>query len=171
VTTNDPGIAATVRLLRDHGQQDKYTHAVVGYCDRLHNLQAAFLGVKLPGLADANAARRRTAALYDRLLSKVEGVGLVTARDDVQPVHHLYVVEVDGRDDVRASLERAGVASGIHYPVPLHLTPAYAHLGYGAGDFPVAEQRAGRILSLPMHPYMTEDQTSYVVQSLEAALQ
>jgi dTDP-4-amino-4,6-dideoxygalactose transaminase len=170
VTTNDDGIAATVRLLRDHGQQDKYTHVVVGYCDRLHNLQAAFLSVKLPGLAAANAARRKAAAAYDGMLAGVDGVSLVGTRDDVEHVHHLYVVEVEDRDRVRSALEQAGVASGIHYPVPLHLTPAYAHLGYGSGDFPVAERRAERILSLPMHPYMADEQTAYVAEQLTAAL-
>ena len=169
VTTNDPRIADEVALLRNHGQSDKYTHAVIGYCDRLHNLQAAFLAVKLPRLADANAARRAAAAHYDRLFAGIAGVEPIVGRDDVERVFHLYVVQVEDRDAVRGALDAAGVDSGIHYPVPLHLTPAYRSLGYGAGDFPVAERMAGRILSLPMHPYLTPDQIEHVAQVLGAA--
>jgi dTDP-4-amino-4,6-dideoxygalactose transaminase len=170
VTTNDLCIADEVALLRNHGQSDKYTHAVIGYCDRLHNLQAAFLSVKLPHLADANAARRRAAAQYDRLLAGIGGVEPIGRRDDVEHVYHLYVVQVEDRDAVRAALDAAGVDTGIHYPVPLHLTPAYRSLGYGAGDFPVAERMAGRILSLPMHPHLSTEQIDYVVDALGAAV-
>jgi dTDP-4-amino-4,6-dideoxygalactose transaminase len=170
VTTNDPGIADEVALLRNHGQSDKYTHAVIGYCDRLHNLQAAFLSVKLPHLADANAARREAAARYDELLAGIAGVEPIGRRDDVEHVYHLYVVQVDDRDAVRAALDAAGVGTGIHYPVPLHLTPAYRHLGYEMGDFPVAEGMAGRILSLPMHPYLSPEQIEHVVEVLASAV-
>ncbi len=170
VTTNDARVADQIALLRNHGQSDKYTHAVVGYCDRLHNLQAAFLSVKLPYLVESNAKRRAAAALYDRLLAGVAGVDPVGHRDDVEHVYHLYVVQVDGRDAVRAALDSAGIDSGIHYPVPLHLTPAYRYLGYAPGDFPVAEGMAGRILSLPMHPYLTGGQIEYVVEALRTAV-
>jgi dTDP-4-amino-4,6-dideoxygalactose transaminase len=170
VTTNDLRLADEVALLRNHGQSDKYTHAEVGYCDRLHNLQAAFLSVKLPHLAAANDARREAAAGYDTLLAGIPGVRPMGKRDDVEHVYHLYVVEVDDRDSVRAALDAAGIESGIHYPVPLHLTPAYRHLGYGLGDFPVAEEMAGRILSLPMHPYLTRDQIERVAEVLASAV-
>lgn len=170
VTTNDAELAERIRLLRNHGQSDKYTHAVVGYCDRLHNLQAAFLSVKLPRLAGANAARRHAAELYDRLLADVPGVEPIGCRSDVEHVHHLYVIEVEHRDAVRDSLTRAGIECGIHYPVALHLTPAYRDLGYGPGAFPVAERLAGRILSLPMHPYLTESQVEQVVDTLRSVL-
>lgn len=170
VTTSDPRIADEVVLLRNHGQSDKYTHALIGYCDRLHNLQASFLSVKLPHLADANAARRRAAAYYDSLLAEIPGVDPIGHREDVEHVYHLYVVEVEERDAVRAALDAAGVDSGIHYPVPLHLTPAYRFLGYGTGDFPVAERLAGRILSLPMHPYLSTGQIEYVAEVLGSAV-
>jgi dTDP-4-amino-4,6-dideoxygalactose transaminase len=170
VTTNDSRIADEVALLRNHGQSDKYTHAEIGYCDRLHNLQAAFLSVKLPRLQEANAARRRAAAHYDRLLAEIPGVRPIGRRDDVEHVYHLYVIEVEERDAVRAALDAAGVDTGIHYPVPLHLTPAYRSLGYARGDFPVAERLADRILSLPMHPYLTPEQIEYVAQTLKAAV-
>lgn len=170
VTTNDRRLADEVALLRNHGQSDKYTHAVVGYCDRLHNLQAAFLSVKLPHLGGANAARRAAAAHYDRLLAGIPGVEPIGHRDDVEHVYHLYVVQVDDRDAVRAFLDACGIDTGIHYPVPLHLTPAYRSLGYGSGDFPVAEGMAGRILSLPMHPYLTSEQIEYVADALLRAV-
>jgi dTDP-4-amino-4,6-dideoxygalactose transaminase len=171
VTTNDPALADEVALLRNHGQADKYTHAEVGYCDRLHNLQAAFLGVKLPYLAEWNDARRRAAAQYDRLLAGVESVTPIGAREEVEHVYHLYVVRVENRDAVRERLGEAGIESGIHYPVPLHLTPAYRSLGYGVGDFPMAEGLAATILSLPMHPWLTPEHVEFVVETLADAVE
>ncbi|MEI6727750.1 MAG: DegT/DnrJ/EryC1/StrS family aminotransferase, partial [Actinomycetes bacterium] len=158
VTTNDPAAAETARLYRNHGQEDKYTHRVIGYCDRLHNLQAALLLVKLPHLTAWNAARRLAATDYDSALAARRGVTVSQQGDDTEAVYHLYVVMVDGRDRVRDVLGRQGVESGIHYPVPLHVQPAYQSLGYALGDFPVAERRAERILSLPMFPEITEAQ-------------
>ena len=170
VTTSDDSIEAVTTLNRNHGQADKYTHAVVGYCDRLHNLQAGFLLVKLAHLDEWNAARRAAAKRYDGLLAGVAGVEPVACRPDVTPVYHLYVVQVDERDRVRDALGAAEIETGIHYPVPLHLQPAYASLGYGRGDFPVAERLAGRILSLPMFPEITADQQEYVVEKLAEAV-
>lgn len=170
ITTHDDEIAARIALLRNHGQADKYTHAVVGYCDRLHNLQAGFLSVKLEHLAAWNVSRRESAARYDELLAGVDGVRTVSTREECVPVYHLYVIEVDDRDRARDHLVENGIECGIHYPVPIHLTPAYAHLGYSAGDCPVAERLAGRILSLPMFPGMTSEQIEYVVEHVKAAL-
>jgi dTDP-4-amino-4,6-dideoxygalactose transaminase len=170
VVTDDADLAQRVRLLRNHGQMDKYTHGVVGYCDRLHNLQAAFLSAKLQHLDEWNAARRRWAARYDELLRDVAGVRTLSTIGGVVHVHHLYVVLVDDRDRVRGALAEAGIESGIHYPVPLHLTPAYASLGYGAGDFPVAESLAERSISLPMHPHLTADQVEFVAEQLAGAV-
>ena len=170
VLTSDPEIAERVRLLRNHGQSDKYTHAVVGYCDRLHNLQAAFLNCKLPWLDEWNASRRASAALYDELLSDVEQVSTVQMLGECLSVYHLYVVEVDHRDEVRDFLAEREIETGIHYPVPLHLTHAYADLGYARGDFPVAEHLASRILSLPMYPGMTTQQVEYVAANLAEAV-
>lgn len=168
LTTSDDGLADRAALLRNHGQSDKYTHAVVGYCDRLHNLQAAFLRRKLPHLDAWNAARRRFASMYDAMLAPVDGVELLSTRPDVEPVRHLYVIQVEDRDGLRDALVAAGVECGIHYPVPLHLTPAYAALGYARGDFPVAERMAGRMVSLPMHPYLSEDDVRHVVSVVRA---
>ena len=170
VTTNDQAIAETLRLYRNHGQEDKFTHRVIGYCDRLHNLQAALLGIKLQRLPEWNEARREAAARYDAALADVPGVKVTEVHADVCAVYHLYVVMLGQRDDVKAQLDCAGIESGIHYPVPLHLQPAYQGLGYGTGDFPVAERRAGSILSLPMFPELTQEQQSRVVAALKLSI-
>jgi dTDP-4-amino-4,6-dideoxygalactose transaminase len=169
VVTNDDEVATKVRLLRNHGQEDKYTHRVVGYCDRLHNLQAAFLSAKLPHLDKWNDSRRVAANRYDAMLADVSEVKRLATIDDVVHVHHLYVVLVNDRDRVREALAAAGIETGIHYPVPLHLTPAYSSLGHSAGDFPVAESLARRSMSLPMHPHLSPAQTEYVVEQLAKA--
>jgi dTDP-4-amino-4,6-dideoxygalactose transaminase len=170
VTTGSEEADRTVRLLRNHGELTKSVHEDVGYCNRLHNLQAGFLSKKLPHLAGWNAARREAAARYDRAFEGHETIKPIGMRDDVEPVYHLYVVQVLERDAVRQKLGDAGVQSGIHYPVPLHLTPAYAGLGYGPGDFPVAEAMAQRILSLPMYPQLALELQEYVVERLFAAV-
>jgi dTDP-4-amino-4,6-dideoxygalactose transaminase len=169
VTTSDAAIAAMVKLLRNHGQEDKHTHRLIGYCDRLHNLQAALLLVKIARLPAWNQARRDAAASYDALIGELPCVGRIACKSDVEPVYHLYVVTVADRNAVREELGGARVETGIHYPVPLHEQPAYAHLGYTAGDFPVAEDLAERILSLPMFPEITTEQIEYVVSRLGAA--
>ena len=170
VTTNVLEVAERLSLYRNHGQADRYTHKVIGYCDRLHNLQAALLLVKLERLDQWNEARRSAARRYDEMLAGVEGVTPIACRDDVEPVYHLYVVQVEERDRVREELEDAGIGIGIHYPLPLHLQPAYSHLGGAAGDCPVAEGLAGRLLSLPMFPEIEPEQQEYVVERLQAAV-
>jgi dTDP-4-amino-4,6-dideoxygalactose transaminase len=170
IVTNDEDVATKVRLLRNHGQENKYTHRVIGYCDRLHNLQAAFLSAKLPHLDEWNDSRRVAANRYDAMLADVAGVRRLNTIDSVVHVHHLYVVLVDDRDRVREALATAGIETGIHYPVPLHLTPAYGSLGYAVGDFPVAEALAKRSMSLPMHPHLSSAQTEYVVEQLAKAI-
>jgi dTDP-4-amino-4,6-dideoxygalactose transaminase len=181
VTTADAEMAETVRVLRNHGEKTKSNHTVVGYCFRLDNLQAAFLQIKLKHLAGWNQARRAAAKRYDRLLAEFAGadggagvtgtaITPITERPDAEAVYHLYVVQVDNRDAVRAKLDEAGVGTGIHYPVPIHLHAAYAHLGYKPGAFPVAERMAGRILSLPMFPEITPEQINYVVEQLARAV-
>ena len=176
VTTSDADMAETCRVLRNHGEKSKSNHTVVGYCFRLDNLQAAFLQIKLGHLAEWTKARRAAAKRYDSLLAEITGkdgapaVAPITESPDVQAVYHLYVVQVDDRDAVRAKLDEAGVGTGIHYPVPIHLHAAYAHLGYKKGAFPVAERLAERILSLPMFPEITEGQIDYVVEQLRDAV-
>lgn len=170
VTTADAELAERVRVLRNHGEKTKSNHTEVGYCFRLDNLQAAFLQIKLKHLPEWNQARRAAARRYDGLLAGIAGVTPVVARPDVEAVYHLYVVQVDDRDAVRTKLDEAGVGTGIHYPVPIHLHAAYAHLGYKQGAFPVAERMAGRMLSLPMFPEITTGQIDYVVEQLAKAV-
>ncbi|HTX68653.1 MAG TPA: DegT/DnrJ/EryC1/StrS family aminotransferase [Thermoleophilia bacterium] len=169
VVTSDPVAYRAVRLLRNHGEETKSLHEVVGYCNRLDNLQAGFLLAKLGRLPAANDRRRRAAASYDQMLRSVAGVTPIAVRDDVEAVYHLYVVQVDDRDAVRERLGAHGVQSGIHYPLPLHLQPAYRGLGYARGDFPRAEELSSHILSLPMFPAITDGQIESVVELLDAA--
>jgi dTDP-4-amino-4,6-dideoxygalactose transaminase len=175
VTTRSAELADRLRLLRNHGQADKYTHALIGYCDRLHNLQAALLSVKLAHLADWNNARRAAARRYADTIKGVGPLLPIGTNDDATSVYQLYVVRLVGcdaalRDELRGRLAAAGIESGIHYPVPLHLQPACAHLGCRRGEFPVAERLADEILSLPMFPEITAEQQAHVVATLALAL-
>jgi dTDP-4-amino-4,6-dideoxygalactose transaminase len=169
VVSTDAALATTVRTLANHGGLAKYVHDLVGCNSRLDALQAVVLRAKLTRLAAGNAARRAAAARYDEQLADLDVVRPVTLPGN-EHVWHLYVVQVPDRDRVLARLNEAGIGAGIHYPTPLHLTPAFAHLGYRAGAFPHAEAAAGRILSLPLHPHITAVQQEEVVAALTAAL-
>ena len=170
VTTNDPALAAKIRMIRDHGQSKKYHHAIEGYNGRLDTLQAGMLKVKLAHLSQWNAQRRANAARYDALLSDMSEVGLPQQADWAKSVYHLYVVRVDNREDVMAYLNGQKIGTGIHYPIPLHLQDAYRHLNYQEGDFPVSEKLAPQILSLPMYPQLTAEQQQIVVRGLQQAI-
>ena len=170
VVTNDDALADEVRLLRNDGQRQKYIHLRVGACHRLDNLQAAVLGVKLPHLDGWNRNRRRVAKWYDEKLKSVPNLVTPYCPDTVEAVYHLYVVQVPNRDEVQKRLEADGIETGIHYPIPLHEQPAYAHLGHKPEDFPASHALGPRILSLPMFPEMTEEQVDRVVERLKAAL-
>lgn len=170
VVTNDADLADKIRLLRDHGSRKKYEHEIVGHNFRLDSVQAAILSVKLPHLNDWNAARRRHAAFYTKQLAPSTEVVTPIVANDCESVFHLYVVQVPERDRVQKALRDADVQTGIHYPIPIHLQPAYKHLGYKAGDFPVAERLAGRILSLPMYAELADAQKTRVVEVLSAAV-
>lgn len=158
VTTNDASIAEKVRMLRDHGQSQKYYHMVEGYNGRLDAIQAGLLHVKLRHLATWTEQRQWRAVEYNRLLSDVEGVICPYESVWSRAVYHLYVMRTVDRDGMISHLTGAGIGTGLHYPVPLHLQQAYASLGYKAGDFPVAECAAGQIISLPMFPQLTLEQ-------------
>lgn len=170
VLTDDDGLAERLRLLRSHGEPRKYDHAALGFNSRLDTLQAVVLSAKLRRLERWNAARRAAAARYDALLSCVEGVVRPVTLPGNEPVWHLYVVRVPNRDVAVKALRKAGIGVGVHYPVPVHLTGAFADLGYRPGDFPVAERLAGQILSLPMHPHLTAEQQERVVSVLADAV-
>jgi dTDP-4-amino-4,6-dideoxygalactose transaminase len=166
VTTNDPDIARTVRVLAAHGSEYKYVHERIGFNSRLDAVQAIVLRAKLTRLAAWNACRRDAAARYAAMLSAVPGVRVPVSRRGNSDVWHLYVVRVADRDRVLSSLTSAGIGAGIHYPTPLHMTEAYAPLGYSAGAFPIAEAAAKQVLSLPMFPHITPAQQEDVAAVL-----
>jgi dTDP-4-amino-4,6-dideoxygalactose transaminase len=162
VVTNDERLAGTVRALRHWGQTRRYHHELKGFNYRLEELQAAILRVKLRRLDDWTEARRAHARLYDRLLAGVvpTPVELPYARH----VYHVYAVRTTRRERLERALSEAGVHSGIHYPAPVHLQPAYADLGYGPGAFPVSERAAAEVLSLPMYAELQEHEIDLVAE-------
>lgn len=169
LTTNDVDLAERVRLMRNYGQRRKYDHATMAWNRRLDTIQAAVLRVKLRLLDGWNEARRRHAARYDRLLAGC-GLTLPRAGPQVEHVFHQYVVQAPRRDAVAAALAERGIATGMHYPIPIHLQEAYHGLGAGRGSFPVTEKAAGRLLSLPMYPELRPDQVERVAEELRDVL-
>ncbi|MCT9931975.1 DegT/DnrJ/EryC1/StrS family aminotransferase [Planotetraspora sp. A-T 1434] len=175
VTTGSAELARKVRLLSNHGSEVKYRHETLGFNSRLDTLQAVVLRAKLRRLGEWNDRRREAAARYGELLADLAGAGVTppaSPEESLRPDHvwHLYVVRVPDRDRVLAGLHELGVQAQIHYPVPVHLQPAFADLGYREGDFPVAERAAGEILSLPIFPHITPGQQEQVVEALRKAL-
>jgi dTDP-4-amino-4,6-dideoxygalactose transaminase len=166
IVTDRADIADRIRLLRDVGQARKYQHAVKGFNARLDGLQAAFLRAKLVHLDRWNALRAERAAAYADDLQGIGGVGLPARLTAPEHVYHLFVVRVGRRDAFMKHLAGAGIQTGIHYPVPIHLQPAYADLGYRPGSFPLTEQLANEIVSLPMYPELTPDQQGLVVDAV-----
>src|SRR5690242_5054754 len=167
ITTDDERIAQVCRLLRDHGQSKKYFHDIEGYNGRLHAIQAGFLRVKLCHLKTWNAQRRDIAERYGKLFAGAEAaVTLPYQPEWSRSVFHLYVVQVADRMQLQKKLDEAGIGTGIHYPVALHLTKAYEGLGLRKGDFPVTEKAASHILSLPMFPNLTARQQERVVAEI-----
>jgi dTDP-4-amino-4,6-dideoxygalactose transaminase len=170
VVTDDAEVARRLRLLRDHGSSVKYRHEIVGFNSRLEGIQAAVLSVKLKHLDGWNESRRRHAARYREMLGALEEAGALSLPREAgyaEHVYHLFVVQTSARDELQRYLAAAGVHTGIHYPTPAHLQPAYAALGHAAGDFPEAERQARRVLSLPMFAELTERQLRYVAHAFE----
>jgi len=165
ITTNDGGLARKSSMLRDHGQSSKYYHDVEGYNGRLDSLQAGILRIKLRHLSRWNEQRRAAARVYDELLAPLNGnVVLPVEAAYSKSVYHLYVVRTASRDELQKQLNEAGIGTGIHYPVPIHLQVAYTSRGWKRGDFPETEAAAGGILSLPMFAGLTEEQQKLVVE-------
>lgn len=164
VTTSDDAIAEKVGLLRNYGQKIRYHHLLKGWNSRLDTIQAAILNVKLTHLANWSQARRRNAAWYEKHLMDINELVLPSfdKKADFSHVFHLYVVRAQQRDEFIGFLQRKGVASLIHYPIPIHLQKAYEDLGHKEGDFPVTEKAAREIASLPMFPELTEEQIKYI---------
>jgi len=167
ITTNDVKLADTCKMIRDHGQAKKYYHDIEGYNGRLDSIQTGILSVKLKRLAGWNAKRRERAAEYHRLFATSEAVVQTPYEPSwSRAVYHLYVVRTEDREGLMAHLGKAGIGTGIHYPIPLHRQRAYEALGYKAGDFPVCEKIAAEIISLPMFPTLTAEQQAKVVRDL-----
>lgn len=170
VVTDDEGLAKRVAALRNYGSDVKYHHPETGFNSRLDTLQAVVLNAKLKRLEGWNDQRRQAARRYHELLADLPGVTLPGTLEGNEHIWHLYVIRVPNRDEVLKKLHAAGIGAGIHYPVPIHLQGAFAHLGHGRGDFPVAEKAADEILSLPLFPEITADQQQRVAEALRAAL-
>jgi dTDP-4-amino-4,6-dideoxygalactose transaminase len=169
VLVNDPALAVRLRQLRNGGQSDRYRHEVAGVNSRLDELQAALLRVGLRHLAAWTERRRALAALYTRALAGA-GVELLGEQPYARAVFHLFVVRHARRDALAAALRERGVGTLIHYPIPLHLQPAFADLGGRPGDLPVAEQAAKEILSLPLYPELGDDQARAVVEAVRESV-
>jgi dTDP-4-amino-4,6-dideoxygalactose transaminase len=167
VVTQDEGIAAKIRMIRDHGQEQKYYHTMEGYNGRLDAIQAGVLRIKLKRLEGWNESRRKNAQYYNKLLSGIKGVTIPVEADFAKAVYHLYVILVDNRDALQKYLADKGIGTGLHYPIPLHLQKAYSYIGYKEGSFPVAEDAARRLLSLPMFPELTREQIEYVCDAIK----
>jgi len=170
VLTNDADLAKKITLLRNHGSEQKYHHDIIGHNFRLDSLQAAILSAKLPYLNSWNQKRREIASFYDEKFEGVPGVQAIKVANNCQPVYHLYVIRTADRDLVLSQLKEMRVAFGIHYPVPIHLQPAYRYLNLQEGSFPNSEELSKSVVSLPIYPDMPiADQERVVAAILKAA--
>jgi len=169
VVTNDKKLYRKMLAMRSHGEVEKNKHEVLGSTNRLDNLQAGILRVKLKYLNQWNEKRRENALIYRKYLSGL-GVIIPEELEGRKHIYHLFVIRVKNRDKVEKELSSRGIATGIHYPTPIHLQNAYKFLGYKKGDFPVSEAAAEEVLSLPMFPELTEDQIKYVCESLKEVI-
>jgi dTDP-4-amino-4,6-dideoxygalactose transaminase len=170
IVTNDAELAKQTSLLRNWGQASKYDHILPGYNYRMDTIQAAILNVKMNYIEAWTEGRIGVAAQYDRLLSKLPCERPAAERGG-RHAYHVYAIKTDHRDRVHSALEAAGIGTGIHYPVPVHLQKAYADLGYSRGDLPVTERLAQQFLSLPIYPELAPDRVSLIAAQIESALQ
>ncbi|WP_243373445.1 DegT/DnrJ/EryC1/StrS family aminotransferase [Geotalea sp. SG265] len=167
VVTHDDELAAKIKMLRDHGQSKKYSHAMIGVNSRMDGLQGAVLGVKLKYLDSWNDGRARNAGLYRRHLAGVDSVVLPEKLDYARHIYHIFAVRVQNREAFMDALKEQGIASGIHYPVPVHLQGAYKFMGKKRGSFPVAEKCADETVSLPMFPELKEEQIEHTADVIK----
>ena len=177
VTMNNEQLAINVKMMREHGQSEKYHHEVLGHNYRMEGIQGAVLGVKLKYLNEWTEKRRSVAARYKELLADIEQVVLPKEMPYAKHVYHLFVIRIreeirekreERRNGLMRYLNENGVATGLHYPVPLHLQNCFKYLGYKNGDFPMSEELAETGLSLPMFPEMSVEQTEYVCDKIKA---
>ncbi len=168
VVTNDSALYEKMRRIRVHGGVKKDIHEMIGHNYRMSEFQAAVLSVKLPHLKRWTDRRRQVAEMYRQLLSGIEQITLPSVLDGAEHVYHLFVIRVpaERRDAFRSDLQQNGIATGLQYPIPLHLQKAYAHLGYREGDFPVAERSCCEVVSLPMCPMLEDSQVEYVCEKI-----
>lgn len=167
VTTNDDALARTVRLIREHGSEKKYYHEIYGTNYRMDGIQGAVLGVKMNYIDQWTDKRRAAAGKYRTALHDVKQIVLPKEMPYGKHVYHLYVILAERRDELMNHLSKEGVATGLHYPEPLHLQECFTHLGYKRGDFPNTETFAKKLLSLPMFPELTDEQIQYVAASVK----
>ncbi len=165
VLTSNAEYAEQLRIIRNHGSSKRYHHTLLGVNSRLDAIQAAILRVKLKHLTAWNDARKDRAALYSELLKDANVVTPVTAETN-EHVFHQYTLLAENRDGLRDHLNKAGIAIAIHYPIPLHLQPAYKHLGYKKGDLPIAEKISEKVISLPMYPELKEEDIHYIANKI-----
>jgi dTDP-4-amino-4,6-dideoxygalactose transaminase len=170
VVTNIPELYEKIRILRDHGQIQKYQHTMVGWNGRMDGIQAAVLSVKLRHLEKGNQLRRSHAAHYDQALDSIEGVIIPHRARGNRHVYHIYALRIEDRDEVLRILARKGIECGVHYRVPIHLQEAYRSLRYKPGAFPISERCAKEFLSLPMFPELTPAQLKIVVEGVKEAI-
>lgn len=168
VTTNDDNLAQTMKMIREHGSLQKYNHEIYGHNYRMEGIQGAVLGVKLKYLNDWTEKRRSVAAKYIAALSDIKQLKLPVEVPGVKHVYHLFVIQTPNRDALQKHLNDNGIATGLHYPLPLHMQPCFKHLNYNVGDFPITEALASNGLSLPMYPEMTDEQINYVIENIKS---
>jgi len=168
ITTNNAEIAEKVKAMRDQGQSQKYHHTYYGHNYRMEAIQGAVLGVKFRYLPSWTEQRRAIAEKYRNLLSDIEDITLPQEMDYAKHVYHLFVIQVDNRDEMQKHLGDQELASGLHYPIPLHLQECFAHLGYQKGDFPETEKLADNCLSLPIYPEISDEQIELVTNSVRS---
>jgi dTDP-4-amino-4,6-dideoxygalactose transaminase len=168
MVTNDEGLATRLKRLRMHGGAKQYFHDEVGFNSRLDALQAAVLSAKLPHLAQWSAKRRANAAYYTKALSGIDGITVPAIDPANESIFNQYTLRVERRDELQSFLKERGIGSAIYYPLPLHLQPCFAYLGYKAGSCPESERAAGEVLSLPIYPELTNVQLDEVIDNLRA---
>jgi len=171
VVTSNKDLVDKMRALRDHGQSKKYYHGYIGWNSRMDGFQGAVLSVKLKHLPEWTEARRKNAQKYNEVLSGIDGLALPFEAEFAKHVYHIYAIRAQNRDDLMKSLSEREIYTGIHYPVPLHLQEAYSYMGLGRGSFPVSEQCADEIVSLPMFAELTGEQIAYVGDVIKQLLQ
>lgn len=170
ITTNNEKLAATIKMFRDHGQNTKYYHSIIGWNGRMDGFQGAVLSVKMKNMEEWTVARIKNAALYDDLLKNVEGVETPSRVENGRHVYHIYAIRVAERDKVLHDMAAQGIYCGIHYPIPVHLQEAYKQLACSRGDFPATEAAADTVLSLPMFPELTIEQILFTTDTLNNIL-